>query len=140
MSAISRIATLGDSVTWGQGLVAGHKFANLVAGAFGVPPLGNDLLLAHSGAIIGISNPDSTTALDNEVPVPAPMIIDQIGRVPSPATIDLVLMTGGINDIGVATIVNPMTGLDDLRAATEQACYEDMKGLLARALATFTTA
>jgi lysophospholipase L1-like esterase len=140
MDAISRIAAIGDSIAWGQGLSPANKFANLVAASVGAPPLDDSLMVAHSGAIIGIHNPDSTSAIDNEIPVPAPMIIDELRTVPSPNTVDLVLLTGGINDVGLEMIVNPLTSLRYLRAATRQACYDDMRTLLGKVLGTFPTA
>jgi lysophospholipase L1-like esterase len=140
MNPITRIIVLGDSVTWGQGLLPAHKFANLVAAGLGLPSLGNDAFVAHSGAIIGVHNPATTSARDGEIPVPAPMIIDQVSAVPAPLSADLVIITGGINDIGVDTIVNPLTDLGTLRAATKQACYDDLKTLLVKVLATFTLA
>ena len=138
MDATSRIVTLGDSVSWGQGLLTQHKFASLVADAFGASSVGNDFILAHSGAIIGVSDPKTTTSINPEIPAPSPMIIDQVGQVQSPETVDLVLLTGGINDVNITTIFNPLTALADLRKSTLQFCYTDMKALLTKALKTFT--
>ncbi len=59
MNANSRIVTLGDSVSWGQGLLPQHKFANLVAATFGASTSGNNFMMAHSGAIIGATKPST---------------------------------------------------------------------------------
>jgi lysophospholipase L1-like esterase len=136
--ANSLIVTLGDSVSWGQGLLTQHKFANLVAAAYGASSAGNNFMLAHSGAIIGVSDPQPATSVNPEIPAPSPMVIDQIGQVQLPETVDLVLVMGGINDVNITTIFNPLTALADLRKLTLQFCYTDMKALLTKALNTFT--
>ena len=136
----TQIAVLGDSVTWGQGLLPPDKFANLIAAQYGLPPLAGNFMLAHSGAIIGVTNPDVLTAPNKEIPVPAPMITEQIGIVPNPGMVDLVLINGGINDIGIATIVNPLTSLKDLHNLTQKACYYDMKTLLLQVMTRFINA
>ena len=138
MDANSRIITLGDSVAWVQGLLTQNKFANLVAASFGACSTGINFMQAHSGAIIGVSNPKIQTSINPEIPAPAPMIIDQVGQVQSPATVDLVLLMGGINDVDIRTIFNPFTSLSALRQLTQQACYAGMKTLLSKALNTFT--
>ena len=138
MNANPRIVVLGDSVSWGQGLLPQHKFANLVASSTGGSANSNSFMLAHSGAIIGVSNPDPRTSRDSEIPAPTPMIIDQVSQVQTPETVDLVLIMGGINDVNVTTIFDPFTTLADLHKLTQQACYSDMKRLLTKALGTFT--
>jgi lysophospholipase L1-like esterase len=138
MDANSRIITLGDSVSWGQGLLPPHKFACLVANSIGASISGNGFILAHSGAIIGVSKPDPTSSINPEIPAPAPMIINQLSQVQAPDTVDLVLLTGGINDVNITTIFDPFTTLRYLHELTQQACYSDMKSLLAKVLSTFT--
>ncbi len=66
------------------------------------------------------------------------MIIDQVSQVQAPETVDLVLLMGSINDVNITTIFDPFTTLNDLHTLTQQACYSDMKTLLAKALTTFT--
>src|ERR1700743_2929017 len=118
MNANSRIVTLGDSVSWGQGLLPQHKFANLVAATFGASTSGNNFMMAHSGAIIGATKPGTTTSTNPEIPAPSPMIIDQVSQVQAPETADLVLVMGGINDVNITTIFDPFTPLADLHNAT----------------------
>jgi hypothetical protein len=138
MSADLRIIVLGDSVSWGQGLLPQHKFASLVAASIGAANSGDNFMMAHSGAIIGVSKPDPTTSTNAEIPAPAPMIIDQVSQVQAPETVDLVLLTGGINDVNITTIFDPFTRLPYLHQLTQQVCYSDMKSLLGKVLATFT--
>jgi hypothetical protein len=45
-----RVVTLGDSVTWGQGLLGAEKFDAMAAAALGPNA---PQRLAHSGAVIG---------------------------------------------------------------------------------------
>lgn len=138
MNANPRIVVLGDSVSWGQGLLPQHKFANLVASSLGGSTAADNFMLAHSGAIIGVSAPDARTSVNPEIPAPAPMIIDQVSQVRAPETVDLVLLMGGINDVNITTIFDPFTSLPHLHQLTLQACYSDMRALLTKALGTFT--
>jgi hypothetical protein len=138
------IVVLGDSIQWGQGLKAPHKIAELVGVALAGNPktgVGSVEVLtffrfAHSGATIN-------TALDStqgptlapaspsaEVPSATPTITDQVAGAVSalqvaqiPVTeIRLVILDGGINDVGVANILNPFASGDTLRATTNAAC------------------
>lgn len=128
------IAVLGDSVAWGQGLVNEHKYSYLVAEHLGEQPI----VQAHSGAIIGADyNGDLVTA-DPEVPEHAPTILSQIDKISNPTDVDLVLLNGGINDIGVPTILNPSIKNSALQADIEKFCHVDMKRLLKKAVNTFT--
>ncbi|HEY3861509.1 MAG TPA: hypothetical protein VGO59_06430 [Verrucomicrobiae bacterium] len=138
MDANSRIVTLGDSVAWGQGLLPRHKFANLVAGAYGVSTASAGFMQAHSGAIIGITDPDAATSVNPEIPASSPMIVDQIISVASPETVDLVLLTAGINDVNIRTIFDPFTSLARIDQLTRRFCHADMKTLLGKILNTFT--
>jgi lysophospholipase L1-like esterase len=138
MDATSRIVTLGDSVSWGQGLLPQHKFANLVAATFGVSTATNSFMQAHSGAIIGVSDPDPTTSLNPEIPSSSPMITDQAASVATPETVDLVLLAAGINDVNIRTIFDPFTPLSLIDQLTQRFCYSDMKTLLTKILNTFT--
>lgn len=129
---ISRIAVIGDSVAWGQGLVDSHKYANQIAALAGVSSPTDLCMCAHSGAVIGPTTA-TTTAVNPEVPEAIPTVLSQLSSITSPATIDLLLINGGINDVSINEILNPLTDLNDLRIATKQACYAGMKSLLATA-------
>jgi hypothetical protein len=132
-----KIAVLGDSVPWGQGLVDGHKYAFQVAKAFNTPK--TDLYLkAHSGAVIGAGYTGNQTNVDSEIPFGTPTIRSQVDDVPDPSTIDLVLLSGGMNDVSIWTILNPTTTKDNLQRLTFKACYRDMKSLLSRVVSVFT--
>jgi len=135
-----RMAVLGDSVPWGQGLLNQHKYHTLIE---------NELLksydvdkgvLAHSGATIGVGVTTWRTT-DGEVPISYPTIIQQYESYSdSPESVDLVLVNGGINDIDIRTILNPLTDSSDLSDDIRQHCYADMLILLQLIGTKFTSA
>src|SRR5271165_4953399 len=125
-----RIVSIGDSIIWGQGLLPEEKSSTLVQQAL-LPRFPDGVTLenlAHSGAIIGASGATGTPQV-GEVPASRLSIIEQCDAfADSPETVDLVLMNGGINDVSVATILNPfVTGLD---ARIAHACHDGMLALL----------
>jgi lysophospholipase L1-like esterase len=135
-----RILTLGDSVTWGQGLLEPQKLDFLVQQALTHDhPEGVELeRCAHSGAVIG-ANGASGTPQPGEVPVDRPTVIEQSDAYAnSPATIDLVLLNGGINDVGVETILNPAALIPSLSRRISSACYDGMLQLLKNISAKFS--
>ncbi len=121
---------VGDSVMWGQGLSHEDKFATVAyAELTGGSVLDPIHIRARSGAIIGIhrgSDGDpfpadahrriSRTA-EHEVPWSRPTVREQVAElaaaVDDPADVDILLVDGGINDINVETIINPLTEIYD---------------------------
>src|SRR5947199_1451967 len=105
-----RIVCIGDSVVWGQGLLETEKFDSMVREALTRFLSGVTLeKTAHSGAVIGVSGAMGNPA-PGEVPESRLSIIEQCdGFTNSPETVDLVLMDGGINDVGVSNILNPFS-------------------------------
>lgn len=135
-----RMITLGDSVTWGQGLLEDEKFDRLVQKVLQpLHPEGVTLeRFAHSGAIIGPGS--GRTATNGEVPVSSPTILAQLALVPTPETADLVILNGGINDVGLPRILNPLAVIPSLQNRVEDACHKGMRNLLGAARAAFTKA
>lgn len=139
---IQRIVVLGDSVSWGQGLVDEHKYANLVAQGLATAVSPTLEMYAHSGAIIDAQGAlgdqaDQCDSYSHEIPLPAPSIRAQVRKVAQPETVDLVLLNGGINDVSVYRILNPITRKQDLSRYIQNACYSGMKVLLTEAAAAF---
>jgi hypothetical protein len=135
-----RIVSIGDSVVWGQGLLPNEKFDVLVKqGLLPRHPEGVTIeSLAHSGAVIGAHGATGSPE-SGEVPAPRLSIIEQCdGYDTSPETVDLVLMDGGINDVGVATILNPLALIPSLDARVIQACHDGMLLLLNKVSAKFS--
>jgi lysophospholipase L1-like esterase len=133
-----RIVSMGDSIVWGQGLLPQEKFGRLVQQALQPRFPGGVTLenLAHSGAIIGAGGATGTPQV-GEVPASRLSIFEQCDAfTDSPDTVDLVLMNGGINDVSVATILNPFVlGLD---ARIAHACHDGMLALLKKVTAKFS--
>jgi len=136
-----RIVTLGDSVAWGQGLLESETYDVLVAGALNAKFPGGVTLeprLAHSGAVTGAEPATGDTA-PGEVPEARLTVIEQCDRFTnSPDTVDLVLMNGGINDVGVTRILNPFAVLPPLATEIRSACHDHMLVLLNKVSAKFT--
>ncbi len=128
------ILTVGDSVCWGQGLIEGHKFDSLFAAAKGVA----FSRVAHSGAVIG-SQTDSSNEVENgEVPVASPSDWQQVLGVRDWSQVDLVLLNGGINDVGLTRILSPWTNPNQLEQWIDQFCRQSMQQLLQATAAKLT--
>ena len=140
MPDLFRIVNIGDSVHWGQVLLEEEKYDFLVKQALQPGNPGGVTLQrsAHSGAIIG-ARPTLGNPAPGEVPVSRPTIIEQCDAfTDSPETVDLVLVNGGINDVGVATILNPFTLGLPLHTEIQAACHDGMLMLLRKVSARFT--
>ena len=128
----SKIVVFGDSVNWGQGLRTPHKFSTLVRDA--LARSGRDLtvrMYAHSGATIGLRGPDTPGKIDGEVPVSYPTLLEQVASCDDrPDDVAVIILNGGINDIDIRVILNPLTTEADLRHDIRQFCYHDMLALL----------
>ena len=130
------LVAFGDSVIWGQGLEDEHKFVNQVADAKGL----RLRMHAHSGATIGVGDTYQGRC-GSEAPNSYPTILQQLAAcTDDPADTDLILVDGGINDIGVNTILSPFTSDAYLRNVTRRYCHDDMVTLLHQVLARFTNA
>src|SRR5262245_15941504 len=103
-----RIDTLGDSSPRGPAPMDAQKYATLLARALRSPATTVSIeRVAHSGAVIGDQDSGGLTA-PGEVPVPSPTIIEQCADfAKDPGSVNIVLLNGGINDVGVARILNP---------------------------------
>lgn len=143
MATPRRIAVVGDSVPWGQGLLNAQKIHTIVGDALasgGRFPA--TTLVAHSGATIGVGVTQPRPPVDGEVPKAHPTILQQIADYPSgeAADADLVILNGGINDVDVRFILNPFTEPSDLEDTTRRACGPDLVDALRAAAARFPVA
>lgn len=134
--------TIGDSVTWGQGLQDWNKFDRLVCDRLKYRPEYAGLTLArlaHSGAIIGADSDQTGRAAPGEVPWPFPTVIQQCASYDGdPDAVRVVLMNGGINDVSLQVIANPQTTLETLGDLLECYCYRGMLELLKSVAARFS--
>jgi lysophospholipase L1-like esterase len=138
--ATCRIVVIGDSVLWGEGLdpaPPAMKISDLVRTAVAARLGGVDTfvdLLAHCGAVI--SGAVGSPAASSEVPDSVPTITAQVAAITDPTNVDLVIVNGGINDVGVPTILNPTTSATSLSTAIMSACGSEMTALLASVIST----
>lgn len=128
------MALIGDSVVWGNGLAEEAKFSALVARTIererGVAVITQRY--AHSGATILQGPNEGRCGLDcvGEVPRVNTAIGEQARQIARPELIDLVLMDGCINDVGINNIAEPETDDEELRFFTDLACGEIASGLV----------
>ena len=134
---------LGDSVSWGQGLFEQEKHYSLVGNA--VKARNGNIgfytqVLAHSGATIGVNDHTNTPAVDGEVPVSYPTILQQCNLfVGDPEQVDLIIMDGGINDVNLRVVLNPFNQ-DDLSELNRTQFLDNSKTLFTEVGKTFPNA
>jgi hypothetical protein len=135
------LAVIGDSVQWGNGLKEADKMSALATAAIEAET-GRKVIMqryAHSGAKIVPAATDGVCEYScfGEVPYVSTSILRQAEQIQHPELMELILMDGCINDVGVSRILNPLVAEDDLTAATVQFCNTEMAALLhhVRALA-----
>lgn len=150
---------LGDSLVWGQGLKEEQKFYTLTKQWIseellaGSRPVALDVR-AHSGSTIMLTEQeasalleadrDTGTAVHPEINVSFPSIRSQVAAAreenPAPENVDLIMLSGGVPEVGVANIVNPFQGNERLRTDIRRYCYEHMSSLLEQAADAFPNA
>ncbi len=147
---------LGDSLIWGQGLREEEKFYFLTKrwleeDVFKGNGRVNLTVKAHSGSTIKL-DPGEGKALERgnrspfeklhpEVNVSFPTIEKQLRTAhsdhPDPAAVDLIMLSGGIPDVGVAKIINPLESNKRLRERIDLYCRRQMGELVTEAAAKF---
>ncbi|MBK9163230.1 MAG: hypothetical protein IPM21_04850 [Acidobacteria bacterium] len=147
---------LGDSLIWGQGLREEEKFYYLTKRWLEDDVFkGNGrvrlTVKAHSGSTIKL-DPDESEALERgnrsafeelhpEVNVSFPTIEKQLRTAHSehrdPAAVDLIMLSGGIPDVGVAKIINPLESNKKLRERIDLYCRRHMGELVIEAAEKF---
>lgn len=150
---------IGDSVISGQGLLETQKFyyltkewleAEVFAGARKVELK----VKAHSGANLSLKPTDAeglkragideTKEFPVEINIPFPSITTQIDQArkeyADPTTVDLIMLTGGITDVRVSTILDPFEKNRELRESIAAACNTKMSALLKHAAESFPNA
>jgi hypothetical protein len=146
------ILAFGDSIMWGQGLTEDLKFATLVKNWAGANLPGREVTFqnfAHSGAIIlPDAVQDAAGVYASEVPDHYPSIYAQLHRALdtfgtrgiTASEIDLVLLNGGINDIGVVSIIAPWHSSGSIIELTRDSISHGMNYLLPAAVGLFPNA
>ena len=104
---------------WGQGLKEEHKFYTFIKQDIEKIYKNTKVnieVFAHSGAIIGVRDQNIQPRKHGEIPSSYPTILQQVKDYPidNAENIDLVLIDGGINDIGFSKIIfAPHVGLNE---------------------------
>ena len=130
------LAVIGDSVMWGNGLRTEDKIWYRVARAIEAET-GRRVITqvyAQSGADIVPGDYDAACEVNcfGEVPSAPTSITLQTQLIERPELLDLVLMNGCINDVGVSAIIDPSLPEQELIDETTLFCEQEMEGLLAR--------
>ena len=140
------LLVLGDSILWGEGLKLENKpwyhvkvWLQEVTGR----PV-NERIEAHAGAVIQrASVTDTRTSTNAEVNLGLPTLRDQIDTVLKAfgdrSKIDLVLMSGCGNDVGLQNLLNA-SKIEEVDDMTRAKCGTPMESLLRRIASSFPTA
>jgi len=150
---------VGDSLIWGQGLREEQKFYHLTGEWLQREVFKNTRevrlkIKAHSGASINLRQYETDALLDAEIGADKffhpeinlsfPSIRAQIdaarGEYENSQTVDLIMLTGGITDIRLSTILNPLKSNDELKSDIVKHCNEKMFELLEHAAREFPNA
>src|SRR5438105_2841213 len=137
---------LGDSIIWGQGLKAEHKSWHQVK-LWLETNTGRTVIEkieAHSGAVVERSSlTDNLTATNPEVNVGLPTVNDEIDDAlrfySDGSRVDLVLLSGCGNDVGVQNLLNA-SGSEEVDRMTEAKCTSPMEKLLRKVIKSFPAA
>ncbi len=128
------MATIGDSLLWGNGLRERDKITTLVAATIEQETQRKVIpqRYARSGARIVPAEGDSVDPLNwiSEVPTASTSIMAQADLIQQPELVELILLDGCSNDIGNFKILDPATEEDDLIELTRQFCGDELTNLL----------
>ncbi len=148
-----KILCIGDSIMWGQGLTEQQKFYWQTETAIRTKNANIGVykeVAAHSGAIIGVGQVSNHEPFYGEIPTNFPTIFEQANKFknkPDAAFVDLCLVDGGINDMGISVFLKPsltpqkqQEQNDKIIEETKKYAYTDMKALLVHLTESFPTA
>lgn len=150
---------IGDSLVWGQGLEEEQKFYRMTKSwlrdeiFMGQRPVSLNVL-AHSGATIKLSDVEANALSEPEkdvggryhpeINVSFPTIEEQVkaarGDYEDARAVDLIMLSGGVPEVGVSNILNPFQSNNKLRADIKLYCYNHMSDLLQHTAEAFPTA
>jgi lysophospholipase L1-like esterase len=137
---------LGDSILWGQGLKPEHKSWHFVKlwleTNTGRPVI--ERIEAHSGAVIERGSlTDNLTSANREVNLGLPTVNDEIDSAlqfySDGSRIDLILLSGCGNDVGVQNLLNS-SKIEEVDDMTRAKCGTPVEKLLRRITAVFPSA
>lgn len=144
-----QMLVLGDSIMWGLGLKPEQKFSFRIK-CWLQEKTGREVqtrVEAHSGAhLAGASTvPLRFRSNDGEVNLPFPTINEQLDNAvafygQARSRVDLILVNGCINDVGVSNLLNAGTPPDWMRDRITTSCGAGMQDLLRRITESFPNA
>jgi hypothetical protein len=143
---VFNIVVIGDSIAWGAGLTKYEKYSYLVAKWIaeqsGRPV--NVKVLAHTGATLKKKTDDPIIQYP-DIPSSNPTLFEQVDKISNPDNVDLVLVSGGANDVDLKKlnsldygwVINTFLGgstLDEIQTQSwdeiETPMYDLLKKLL----------
>lgn len=141
-----QMLVLGDSILWGQGLKTNDKTWHYVK-VWLEKSTGRQVverIEAHSGAVIDRSTiTDNLTSSNGEVNLGLLTISDQIDSAlrfySDPTTVELVLLSGCGNDVGVQKLLDA-SSIGEVDEMTKAKCGEPIEKLLLRLTTAFPSA
>jgi lysophospholipase L1-like esterase len=153
------ILVIGDSLVWGQGLNEEQKFYRITKEWIrdevwaGLGPV-QLKVKAHSGATINLPDEEASALLaaerdlakgiHPEINVSFPTIKKQLQAARSeyidPLDVRLVILSGGVPEVGIANILNPFESDLKLRSDIERYCFQEMSELLRSTASSFQNA
>jgi|WetSurMetagenome_2_1015567.scaffolds.fasta_scaffold05323_2 WD40 repeat protein/lysophospholipase L1-like esterase len=123
------IVVIGDSIAWGNGLNRKNKYSFLVADWL-QEKLNRPVevtVYAHSGAAI---TGESGNPIDPNLNSKSPTLMDQAKNIKNKDDVDLILVSGGINDVGIQNIMDANTPAETINSLSES-IKDPMANLLA---------
>ena len=155
------VLILGDSIAWGQGLLPGHRWRDLLVARLRTALHREVAEIApqvHSGAIVGIGDRNEIdrpglyapglyppgherpSLLDNgdyagELPSSTPTVLAQLDALDTldpDDPIDLVVVSAGINDVRIARFLNPFANPKFVADLIDVHCRRHLTALLDR--------
>ncbi|MBC8028682.1 MAG: SGNH/GDSL hydrolase family protein [Pyrinomonadaceae bacterium] len=141
-----RMLVLGDSIMWGQGLKQEQKFWWRVK-CWLEEKTGREVtekVMAHSGAHLdsALTAPPKFSSNNGEVNLPFPTVNQQLDLArefygSDRLKVDLVLVDGCVNDVGVSNLLDATTAPDSLPPRIIGPCLNGMHALLRRITSSF---
>lgn len=130
-------ATLGDSITWGNGLPLNDKFPMQVMDRI-ESDTGHRVIhqmMAVSGARIVPRNNDEICPAGcfREAPAIQTSLTLQLDLIEHPDVVDLLLIQGCINDVGLPTLMDVSIPEDELNKLILRFCRDEMASLMEKA-------
>ena len=129
---VFNMVVIGDSIAWGNGLNKKNKYpyhlADWLQGKLNRPV--EVTVYAHSGATI---SGEPGKSIDPNLNSGTPTLIDQAKSINNKDKVDLILVSGGINDVGISNILDANTPVETINSLSAS-IKDPMTNLLAHLL------